>query len=174
MPGVASDPSDAYQCPCGCCCATWETYVGHAVACQKVYLDTRVRAMSRPVLTHPALRDIPYCEDSPPEYLPGPDPFHKAVFAALERVWFRPRIFGSYGTVYATPDSDMDICLRECDNLNVAADVLRGCREVGWMKQIGKGEKRHLKVFKAGGKGSACPHVDVVLKWDNRGLHKRQ
>ncbi|GIQ86010.1 hypothetical protein KIPB_007778 [Kipferlia bialata] len=101
--------------------------------------------------------------------------FYSNVFYHLQSAGFNPTLYGSYGTVYATETSDMDIAIGRGSLYKAmisleSAGVVGACVIIG---SPGERNRRHMKVY-APCVGQTGDHIDIVLYRDNDGPQKKQ
>ncbi|GIQ80569.1 LOW QUALITY PROTEIN: hypothetical protein KIPB_001394 [Kipferlia bialata] len=110
MPGCTPE----FQCPCGTLFTEWVHYAEHAAECTETHTGC-VEEVLLPVYHTLPLSDITAStigRTHTTQRLPKAHPFHSAVWECLEEGGLDPVIYGSWGTVYASPQSDMDIAVR--------------------------------------------------------------
>eukprot|EP00768_Dysnectes_brevis_P004179 gnl/Dysnectes_brevis/2981_a3672_1358.p1 GENE.gnl/Dysnectes_brevis/2981_a3672_1358~~gnl/Dysnectes_brevis/2981_a3672_1358.p1 ORF type:complete len:518 (-),score=57.19 gnl/Dysnectes_brevis/2981_a3672_1358:77-1630(-) len=167
-------PGSGFQCPlCAGCFADFSDYRDHFLEECTLKLPTTFTVDAI------ALDSSPFDAFNTPSYqITGSNPFQASVGAALEAGGCKPRVFGSFGTLYASPSSDIDYTV-DC-YLSEAIDVLVAdgfeVQRLG-----GKGNRQHLKVYakpltwrERESQVERPEHVDVVPLKLNTGLKKKR
>ncbi|GIQ82665.1 hypothetical protein KIPB_003838 [Kipferlia bialata] len=176
--------NDTFVCQCGEVLVQWDEYTQHVATCPGpgiLTADLKGICLTAPetLFVTPPLLGISRFLGCTDEYdcvdLEGPTSLERGVLDTLTRCNMRPAVYGSYGSVYATETSHMEIVVREKEvSLQHVRDALqRHPGLVGDIQHIGSGATQLLRVYNPG-KGLEGPYIDIALARNRKELVKRQ
>eukprot|EP00768_Dysnectes_brevis_P006534 gnl/Dysnectes_brevis/5186_a7350_316.p1 GENE.gnl/Dysnectes_brevis/5186_a7350_316~~gnl/Dysnectes_brevis/5186_a7350_316.p1 ORF type:complete len:721 (+),score=197.44 gnl/Dysnectes_brevis/5186_a7350_316:135-2297(+) len=159
-------PVTGFQCPlCAVSFPNFTKYREHFLTTCPRVMPTAFTVQAIPVSTPPF-----DAYNTPSHVISPPNHFQARVAAVLKARGINPQVFGSFGTLFASPTSDIDYIV-DC-NLYKAADTLRAAG-LHVLRLGGKGKRQHLKVYEWE-PSLSHEHVDVVPLQHNDGLLKKR